>query len=104
MKNSSLVNVLLAVLAASALASLALCWFYTRTARQLRLIHGQQAKARYEMAAFNQLANDVLEYSKTHPAIEPIVETYLKPKAPAAQAAPTAPTATKPAATKPASK
>jgi hypothetical protein len=98
MKNSSLVNVLLAVLAASALASLWLCWVYTSASRQLRLIQTQQARERYDVAIFNQLASDVVEYSKTHPAIEPIIDTYLKPKTSAA------PAPAKPAQSKPATK
>jgi hypothetical protein len=97
MKNSSFVNVLLAVLTASALASLVLCGLYISKARQLRSLSTLQGRERYEMAIFNQLANDVLEYSKTHPAINPIVDTYLKPKAQAAPAAPAAPASPRPA-------
>jgi hypothetical protein len=96
MKNSSLVNVLLAVAAASALASLILCGLYIAKDREDRALRSQDAAIRNNEAFFNQIANDVLEYSKTHPAIEPIIDTYLRPKAPAASA-PTKPSATKPA-------
>jgi hypothetical protein len=81
MKNSSTVNVLLAVLAASALASLILCGLYISRSRDLRSLQSQQVMARYRQAFYNQLANEVLEYSKKNPSIDPIVDTYLRPKA-----------------------
>lgn len=80
MKNSSTVNVLLAVLAASAFASLILCWMFTSKSQQLRLaVQSQQVMSRYANV-YNALVNDVMEYGKTHPAINPIIETYIKPK------------------------
>lgn len=80
MKNSSTVNVLLAVLAASALASLILCGLYISKSRELRSLQSQQAMARYRSALYNQIANDVLEYGKKNPAINPLIDTYLRPK------------------------
>ena len=86
-----MVNVLLAVAAASALASLILCGLYVAKAKQLRTLQSQQALVHYRSAVYNQLANDVLEYGKTHSAISPLIDKYLKPKteAPAANTKPT---------------
>jgi hypothetical protein len=74
-----------------------LCGLYISKARELRALSTQQSMARYNTALFNQLANDVLEYSKTHPAIEPIIDTYLKPKTAGTQAAPAPAKPSKPA-------
>lgn len=75
-----MVNVLLAVLAASALASLILCGLYISKSRELRSLQSQQAMTRYRSALYNQLANDVVEYGKKNPSIDPLIDAYLKPK------------------------
>jgi len=92
MKNSPLTTILLGVLTLSALASVGLCWAYISNTRELRSLQNQAALINNNRAMINALAADTVEYSKTHPAIDPLLETMgLKP----AKAAPAA--ASKPA-------
>ena len=94
MRNSPLTKILLGVLALSVLFSIALCWYYLSTTRELRLLRNQVNQINYNSARMNALANDTLEYSKTHPTIDPILEAVgLKPGK-------SAPTATNKPATK----
>ena len=94
MKNSPLTTILLGVLTLSALASVVLCWSYISATRELRLLQTQAALINNNRAMINALAADTVEYSKTHPAIEPILSSVgLKP---AAKPTPPA-TTTKPA-------
>ena len=91
MKNSSLNTILLGVLTLSALASVLLCWAYISNARELRSLQSQAALISNKRAGINALAADTVEYSKTHPAIEPLLESMgLKPgkAAPAAAGKP----------------
>ena len=92
MKNSPLTTILLGVLTLSALASVVLCWLYISNTRELRTLQTNAAAINNKRAVINALANDTVEYSKTHPAIDPILESMgLKP----GKSAPTA--TTKPA-------
>jgi hypothetical protein len=75
MKKSPLPTILLVVLLVSALGSLLLCWMYVSNARELRRLQAQGQVAQNQLTVFNQLVNDVAEYSKTHPAVEPILES-----------------------------
>ncbi|HSA10005.1 MAG TPA: hypothetical protein P5205_06495 [Candidatus Paceibacterota bacterium] len=75
MKNSPLITILLGVLTLSALASLVLCWLFISNTRQLRALQGQAAMINQNRAIITALANDTLEYSKTHPAIDPLLES-----------------------------
>jgi hypothetical protein len=87
MKNSPLTTILLGVLTLSALASVVMCWLYISNTRALRTLQAQAAQVNNNRALINALAADTLEYSKTHPAIDPILESVgLKPgkSAPAA--------------------
>ena len=80
MKNSPLTTILLGVLTISALASVALCWSFIANARELRSLQGQAAQINNSRAMVQALANETLEYSKTHPAIDAILESVgLKP-------------------------
>jgi hypothetical protein len=83
MKNSPLITTLLCLLAASALASVFLCGFYISNTREFRTLQLQAAKVQHDRSLFNSLLNDVVEYSKHNPAINPILDT-LKPKTAAA--------------------
>ena len=92
MKNNSLTTILLGVLTLSALASVVLCWLYISNTRELRGLQTQASQINNNRALINSLAADTVEYSKTHPAIEPVLESLgLKP----GKSAPTA--TTKPA-------
>ena len=101
MKQSPFAKVLLVVLAASAVASVVLCWTYVSNTREVRSLQGQAANVNNSRAVISQLANDAMEYSKRNPAIDPILEgAGLKP----GKSAPTAAPAPTPSATKPATK
>ena len=75
MKNSPLTTILLGVLTLSALASVVLCWLYISNTRELRSLQGQANVINNNRALINSLAADSLEYSKTHPAIDPVLES-----------------------------
>jgi hypothetical protein len=80
MKNTPLTTILLGVLTLSALASIVLCWLYISNTRELRTLQAQAAQINGNRALINALVNDTVEYSKTHQAIEPILESVgLKP-------------------------
>jgi hypothetical protein len=91
MKNNPLTTILLGVLTLSALASVVLCWLYISNTRELRTLQSNAAAINNQRAVINALAVDTVEYSKTHPAINPILEAAgLKPgkSAPAATTSP----------------
>ncbi len=90
MKNTPLTTFLLGALTLSVLASVALCWLYISNTRELRSLQSQAAFINNNRAIITSLANDALEYSKTHPAIDPLLESVgFKPgKAPATTAKP----------------
>ena len=75
MKNSPLTTILLGVLTLSALASVLLCWLYISNTRQLRTLQTQAAMINNNRTIINALVADTLEYSKTHPAINPVLES-----------------------------
>jgi len=75
MKNSPLTTILLGALTLSALASVVLCWMYISNTRELRTLQSQAALINNNRAMINALAADTVEYSKTHPAIEPLLKS-----------------------------
>ncbi len=80
MKDTPLTTILLGVLTLSALASIVLCWLYISNTRELRTLQAQAAQINTSRAVITALVNDTVEYSKTHPAIEPLLESVgLKP-------------------------
>jgi hypothetical protein len=80
MKNNPLTTVLLGALTVSALLSVGLCWRYSVNTRELHTLQFNAARINNEGMAINALVNDTLEYSKTHPAIDPLLESVgLKP-------------------------
>src|SRR5712691_8082251 len=82
MKNSPLPMILLVVLAASALLSLALCWASIGRSRELGALRFDTNIIQTKRQIGGGLAADALEYSKTHPDYMPILENAgLKPKA-----------------------
>src|SRR5258708_2067884 len=81
MKNSPLPMILLVVLAASALLSLALCWAGIGRSRELGVLRFDTNIIQTKRQIGGGLAADALEYSKTHPDYIPILEAAgLKPK------------------------
>jgi hypothetical protein len=93
MNKSPLTKVLLGLLAASALASVVLCWSYISNTRELPVLRAQATMVNNNMTYVNALANDVRIYSKDNPAIVPLLEATMS-KPPKSGPAP----ATKPAA------
>jgi hypothetical protein len=75
MKNSPLTSILLAVLAISAVWSIISCLQYINNTRHLRRLQNQVAVIQYRQNAFQALLADTTEYGKTHPQIDPILET-----------------------------
>ena len=93
MNKSPLVTVLLAVLAISALASVTLCYMYVTRSRDLRALQMSVAGIEGNRRLAQAVATDALEYSKTHPAIQPLLDAagvkLVKPGTPAPAPAPT---------------
>ncbi len=96
MKYSPLTAILLGALLISSVASAALCWSYSSHARELRMLQSQVNYVNTRNSYINQLAAEVIEYSKTHPDINPILES-VGVKTKAAVTPPTAAPTTKPA-------
>ena len=74
MKNSPLTTLLLALLTASALLSVALCWLYIGRGRELRNLQNLVGRIQNNRQLAQNLAAEGLEYSKKNPAIDPILE------------------------------
>jgi hypothetical protein len=95
MKNSPLTTILLGALAVSAVGGFILCWLYISNTRNLRALNGEAGQIQQNRVFFNSLLNDVAEYSKTHPAIGPLLEPFrggaAAPATPAASPATKAP-------------
>jgi len=92
MKNSPLISALLAAVAASALASLVLCYMSIASARELRTLQAEAMQVQAKLNVVQRLSAEAVEYSKSNPAINPILEAAgLKPKTtPASSAKPPA--------------
>jgi len=92
MKNSPLTSILLAVLAVSAVWSVISCMQYVNNTRELRELQTRLSAIQYRQNAFQALLADTKEYGKTHPQIDPILESVgLKRNAPGSPAAPITP-------------
>jgi hypothetical protein len=74
MKNEPLTGLLTGVLALSALVSVGFFYSYVKNTRELRNLQSQVFLINNRRAAVTALAGDVMEYSKQHPAIDPILE------------------------------
>jgi hypothetical protein len=98
MKNDPLTGTLIGVLAVSVLASIVLFYMYVGKTRDLRQVQALVNMISTRRPYIVQMINEVGEYSKTHPAIDPILESAgLKAKSGAAgtPVAPPAKSATK---------
>ena len=95
MKSDPLTGTLVGVLAVSVLFSGYYFYSYVSKTREIRQSQVMLMNINARRQAMNALVLDVMEYSKTHPAIDPLLEaTNLKPK-PGAAPAPAAKPATK---------
>ncbi len=75
MRNDSLTAILTGILGISALAAVLLCYLYFTNIRNIRVLQSQMAQVQNNRALITALANDVVEYGKTHPDIGPILES-----------------------------
>ena len=81
MKSDPLTGTLVGVLAVSVLLSGYFFYTYVRNNREIRQSQAMLMNINARRQAMNALVMDVMEYSKTHPAIDPLLEaTNLKPK------------------------
>ena len=78
MKNSPLTTLLLVALAVSALASVILCWGYISNARELKALQTQWGAINQRYSGMNSLINELLDYSKKDPSIDPILDTVVQ--------------------------
>lgn len=91
MKSDPLTGTLVGVLCVSVLASIFYFYSYVNKTHELRQVQTQLNFITQREPYIRQMITDVLEYSKTHPAVDPILQGVgLKPK-------PGAPVTNKPA-------
>jgi hypothetical protein len=89
MKSDSLTGTLVGVLAVSVLFSMFYFYSYVNKSREIRQSQIQLGNIQVRRQVFQALLYDVSEYSKTHPAIDPLLEAAnLKPKSGATSPAP----------------
>jgi hypothetical protein len=74
MKNSPLTTLLLALLTASALTSVVLCWWDIGREREYRQLRDLVGRIENNRRLAQALAAEGLEYSKKNPAIDPVLE------------------------------
>lgn len=78
MNKSPLPTILLSVLALSAVASVVLCWLFINTSREMRGLNDQATRIKGRSIAIDALVNDLREYSKHNPQIDPILDPVLE--------------------------
>jgi hypothetical protein len=89
MRNNQLTNLLVGLTALSVVATSGLAAIYVRSVQKLNRLQYQSAVINRNRNLVNSLANEVLEYSKRNPSIDPVLQSVgLKPKAGAAPAQP----------------
>ena len=89
MKNSPVTSILLAVLAISAVWSVIMCAQFLNNSRAVRRLQTQVANIQLRQNGFQALVGEVAEYGKTHPQIDPILDSIgYKRNVTAAPAAP----------------
>jgi hypothetical protein len=82
MKSDPLTGTLVGVLCVSVLASIYYFYAYVSKTHEFRQVQAQFTFIQQREPYVRQMIGEVLEYSKTHPAIEPLLENVgLKPKA-----------------------
>jgi hypothetical protein len=75
MKNNLFTTVLTWLLATSVILSIVFCLQYIYRTREMRTIQGEVNMYQQRHAFLNVLINDVAEYSKRDPGIDPILES-----------------------------
>lgn len=80
MKSNSLTSILLGVLTISTLASVVLTMIYSSKIRELRTMQAQVTAVNNNRNNVALFVNELVEYSKRNPALDPLLETAgLKP-------------------------
>jgi hypothetical protein len=74
MNRNPATTALLVILVVSALCSVAFCGLYVRDAMRLRDLQRSTASVQVYRNTVLAVINDTLEYSKTNPSIDPILE------------------------------
>ncbi|MDB6029209.1 MAG: hypothetical protein JWM68_5432 [Verrucomicrobiales bacterium] len=65
---------LIGVFAVSTIVATVMTFTYVRYGSQLRTVQAQLSQSEVNRALAQQIAGDVIEYSKTHPAVNPILK------------------------------
>src|SRR5512133_1813753 len=91
---SPLAKVLLGVATILTIWSLVSCYLFIRNVREFRALQFEASRLSSKQQLLTLLVNEAAEYGKTHPAIEPLLQTLRAPKA-APAGAPTQPTSPK---------
>ena len=87
MKNNQLTGMFLGLLFLSTLASVGLIYKYNSSFHKLQRLQPELIAANNARSLLQAILNDTLEYSKTHPDINRVLQPYntgSKPAAPAA--------------------
>jgi len=74
MKRDFVSIALVTVFVASSATASWMCYWFLKSARDLRNVQAQIARNEQRRAAVQSLASDLAEYSKMHPAINPLLE------------------------------
>jgi hypothetical protein len=80
MKSSQLTNILMALTAFSAVASIILCGFMISYSREIRQLQVQAASINQRRIVATALVNELTQYSEKNPQIKPILQS-IAPKA-----------------------
>lgn len=75
MKNSAFTTVLLVALAVLSIWSAISCVKFISRSRELRRLQAEVGAINQRQTGINLLVNDIIEYSKKDPAIDPILES-----------------------------
>jgi hypothetical protein len=73
MKSNPLISILMAILFINAAGSALLAYQYVRSVRKLQVLQRSNTLVKQEIALFNSLVNDTMEFSKKNPAILPVL-------------------------------
>lgn len=88
MKNNQLTSILMGLTAFSAAASIILCGLMISSSREIMALRLQANEINNRRIAATALINELAEYSKRNPSIEPILQSLMaKAPAPAKPAA-----------------
>jgi hypothetical protein len=73
MKSNPLISILMALLFINAAGSALLAYQYVRSVRNLQALQRSNALVKQEIALFNSLVTDTMEFSKKNPSVLPVL-------------------------------